>query len=725
MNYNLIKSGGGDRPSALLDAIHEQNYSRVYYLISSKKKLRPYITSNTTHQVFLVAVRATNSDNKLAIIKFLVDHGVNINGTEYVGNAIDNLGDNRGGIYGKKFQTEVLLYLLKLKIDPYIPKTNFRSYPLFQSIESGDINATVLFLTFGKKTSFGGIDDSLKLAMMTELERISAISYRYKPEYDIAKRLLSLDFLNRIEVGKLADELVASNKILPIVGEIMKNPSMINDIPEPELPDLRRHAVAEPVLEEVEAPKPLVVAEPVLEEVEAPKPLVVADPVLVEAPKPLVVADPVLVEAPKPLVVADPVVEVEAPKPSRSSLRAPTIPVDVVDDGKNKFELIQETLAQFGLAELILEDKHSIVNYYIGITSDLTKNADKIGIFTGDDRNLEFSRTKSSGEKFTQKFTFKKYLAEGSFNKTMIYKSGSKEYIIRKSVDPSMENQYLSFYENIKHIILYVLIRKYIGKTKFIPKPYFIGFKISSTGRFEILFVMEKGEMTVEDYVKSIMHLPYYEKDVTKLFFKIYKSYNELLKLNINFKHSDFKLNNIVVTRMNNPLIIDFGFSTFEITDAGKTIQFNAYKNGPTGRVHVTLTKYPQDTKYGYNLVHDMLQLISSMLLIRGFNPYNIFVFKKNLEYILNGHYTRWFLDAKTYASKDSFRFFYKDIDLIKSESSFFLSDRTPIKLYITPEELAESLELDVDEISSEEETFEKKYLKYKSKYLQLKKSLN
>jgi len=111
-----------------------------------------------------------------------------------------------------------------------------------------------------------------------------------------------------------------------------------------------------------------------------------------------------------------------------------------------------------------------------------------------------------------KKYKFISYLAEGTFNAVAIYLDVEKNenVIVRTSgrysvkYPENIEILFKTFYENLKHIILYILIRHHIGNCKFIPKPYyFLSDAATGLGYFEFNMIMEKGELTLEKYLQS------------------------------------------------------------------------------------------------------------------------------------------------------------------------------------------------------------------------------
>ena len=395
----------------------------------------------------------------------------------------------------------------------------------------------------------------------------------------------------------------------------------------------------------------------------------------------------------------------------------------VVDPSKKLtiFELIESELTQFGLSiklgtfeqlkaqfKTLLQAPDRFATFKDGVIVDEAKTP-----------SLEFNRIKSDGSVERKIFTFKKKLSSGSFNKTEIYIDKTdpdyKEYILRSSISVSEKEQYESFYENLKHFVLYILVRKYIGNVKFIPKPYHFGLKKNTNGTVTIYMIMEKGMMTLSEYCGDTkINL----LDIRKILFSIYVDLNELEnKIKISFKHNDFKCNNIVVTDKGSPLIIDFGLSEFNITDGTTVINFVPAVNDPG-------TTYYK-SNYKFNIIHDMLHLITSFNFVHrsGFNAYQIFNFVNNQRSnILDGQVTYEMLE-KLYRfprDHDIFRHFYgpSGFNLTSSSVNSFLITRG-ITIYIEPAVLAHNLGLSPADLITDK--FEKKYLKYRNKYLALK----
>jgi hypothetical protein len=408
--------------------------------------------------------------------------------------------------------------------------------------------------------------------------------------------------------------------------------------------------------------------------------------------------------------------------PNNGRLFPTVAPVNLVEE-HSIFDTIENELKIFGLNIQLGTIDELRVQFKNLVDDPLNFATFKDGVVDASgNQSIELNRAYSDGTIERKFFTFKKHLSSGSFNTTDIYTSNNKEYIFRSSTSSTDEDQFKSFYENLKHIILYIIIRKRLGNIKFIPQPYHFGVKKNRiTGQITLYMIMEKGKETLEDYLgKTGLSA----EQIKKLVFSIYCDLYELsflymkagdISTILKFKHNDFKCNNLVVSENGAPLIIDFGFSQFTLTDAGRSIKFISCEDS------IFKSIYYESEPNGYNVTHDMLQLIASFNFItkRGFKPFEILKFTNNpssnildtnvIVSIISALYPAYLID-----SRDLFRIFYGKFDLRKILDSI----SKDISIEITPLELANNIGLTLaDRII---DTFEKKYRKYKMKYLNL-----
>ena len=401
---------------------------------------------------------------------------------------------------------------------------------------------------------------------------------------------------------------------------------------------------------------------------------------------------------------------------------APIVPLVETD---NIFDFIENELKNFGL-NIQLGSFDELREQFKNLISDPVNFAtfkEGVVVDASGSKSIEFNRVRQDGSIERKIFTYKSYLSAGTFNKTDIYIDKTthdyKEYIFRSSTSSTFENQFKSFYENLKHIILYIIIRKFLGNVKFIPQPYHFGLiKDADTNRITLYMIMEKGKVTLEKYFEKTTLTT---EQIKKLVFSIYCDLYELSFLRINdsdkstllkFKHNDFKCNNLVVSENGAPLIIDFGLSVFQLNDSYRKINFISCE--PTA----FRSKYYKSKINGFNVIHDMLQLLASFNFINkpGFNPFEILKFTNNpgsnildtdvIVSIITSRYGIYSLTSQTLFKK-----FYSMFDLRT------ITNPT-ITIEITPAELANNIGLTLaDRII---DRFEIKYKKYKMKYLNL-----
>ena len=262
-----------------------------------------------------------------------------------------------------------------------------------------------------------------------------------------------------------------------------------------------------------------------------------------------------------------------------------------------------------------------------------------------------------------------KSIAKGSFNIT--YRCTNiieeKEYLLRISMYTGEDKEYKAYVENLKHIILYILIcsKKNI---KFIPEPICIGLLYDN-----VIMIMEAGIETFDDYITK-------NSGDNKILNKTLLSvYNDLYFLNndlgINFKHNDLRGPNIVMTSTNVPLLIDFGYTQFTIKiKCEKEYKFKS-----------SFHNFEYDD-WKRNITHDMLQLLHSLnFVLTTVQIDNLFKFKTETEKNLLNH--------KYYIEK------IKDIITYNDVAKWILKKK--IKAYFTYTEPGSNLPISNDNIPS------------------------
>ena len=315
--------------------------------------------------------------------------------------------------------------------------------------------------------------------------------------------------------------------------------------------------------------------------------------------------------------------------------------------------------------------------------NELIKHINLIDI---DNNNLLIKRDNSNDLIFTLD---NKPINTGGYNKVYdcVDTVTNKTYILREFLE---KEPFQSFCDNIKHIVLYVYIRKKIGNVKFIAQPYYFGYNMKNKNFY---IIMEKAKYSLMDY------LGFMKPDKKAITFLMYDIFYYLKKLNnnsIHFIHCDFKSNNIMLDSMNNPLIIDFGLARFNIiNDDGTVVLYDTCDFKQAGRLN--------NDKPILNTIYDMLYLFDSIKYLDfTFN----FIKNKNTHIFDHDNMNKLFdICKKT----------NKNIYSLDLEEYFKFSE-----LNISLKELGENIGvLPPDEIQ-----FNKKYLKYKKKYLSLLKKM-
>jgi serine/threonine protein kinase len=320
---------------------------------------------------------------------------------------------------------------------------------------------------------------------------------------------------------------------------------------------------------------------------------------------------------------------------------------------------------------------------------------------------------------------------EGFWNKIQLFRDKlGKEYIFRSAIKKKemiseKEDAYLfrSFNENLKHMILYFLLKYFYPdkKYKIIPEIYYFGLLVNPvTEEKTFVIAMEKENLTLGDYFKS---MPTNYLEMRKKIFVIYRALELLNDLGLNFKHGDLKYNNILLNDEYKPMIIDFGKSSLQLDDL--IFDENDFS-----------TKY--ENPY-MNVTHDIMQLLCSLFIPKVpkiimsedsrkiedyiIDVYQIFIFCKNKNnFILNAETMKKIIMYKYCALFIPYTKFYlgsrRGVDL-----NNLLKENPSITIIMRSDELAEELNLTDVEDEYIFSKYEKKYLKYKTKYLELKKN--
>jgi hypothetical protein len=399
---------------------------------------------------------------------------------------------------------------------------------------------------------------------------------------------------------------------------------------------------------------------------------------------------------------------------------------NIKKESTNKNELILKYLKYLGLNKFNLISRHVIRTQVKEIIE--RQDIDYCSIFSShinkdgsvDDRHMRLF-IKINNMFNIVNFTWVQDLTtEGYWNKIQLYKDcKNKHYIFRTSLnkkelssEPDDEYLYRSFEENLKHIILYILLKYYYSDTKYkiVPEVYYFGLHVNAlTKEKTFITCMEVGGITLEKYFES---MPENYLEMRKILYTTFRSLELLNDLGLDFKHGDLKSNNILMTRENKPMIIDFGKSRFKLDD----LIFES--------LNETSTFYEDPYM---NVTHDMMQLIYSLFIPKKIslifseqimnitdykiNVYKIFNFVKNknscalegkiMEQIAREKYKRLFIPYQN---------FYLKYKLFAGVNLNELKKSIPnINFTIRSSELAENLGIDCNQDENLFSTYNKK----------------
>ena len=296
-------------------------------------------------------------------------------------------------------------------------------------------------------------------------------------------------------------------------------------------------------------------------------------------------------------------------------------------------------------------------------------------------------------------------IGEGSYNKVSKYISNNNDYIFREYKDQN--NLFECFYENLKHLILYIIICRYISMIKIIPKPIAMcvyNGVLTKKHNTYIGFISESGKYDFYTYMNKIS-----QRDSLRIFFNIYKdlyNINNIPNMELCFIHNDMKPANVVITSLNFPLLIDFGLSSFKINDISfyeayyETGKFNN-KNILNNRMYSLLCDsivFLYNMNY-YNFSYNIIDDINSIYNIKNFKA---IIFKIKTNYGYSFHYSHiyklLFSDSYKIFIFNKYTYIYKPDDLLKA-------------MHIKPDKV---LVYDIN-------IYYDKYIKYKNKYNLLK----
>lgn len=189
----------------------------------------------------------------------------------------------------------------------------------------------------------------------------------------------------------------------------------------------------------------------------------------------------------------------------------------------------------------------------------------------------------------------------------------SKTVIMRISTkSDDVDDLYDSFKDNLKTIVLYVYSKCYIP-TKIMPEIYAFGYNYVSNNFY---LVMEHIEHQMDKFICT--NYPCNVMMINHMICNIYKLLESLNYHGLKFKHSDLKSNNVLIDITGDPLLIDFGFSSFSLPKSN--IVFKPNKIGRNQLLNYNY-KYPELDTFiteKLNISHDIILFISSLYYIKS-----------------------------------------------------------------------------------------------------------
>ena len=192
----------------------------------------------------------------------------------------------------------------------------------------------------------------------------------------------------------------------------------------------------------------------------------------------------------------------------------------------------------------------------------------------------------------THNYHFVSILKQGGYNDIKLCRYNSKAVIIRSTKEGACRLS--SFIENVKTIFLYCWYTYNFPDNKIFPDIYTFSYNIITDKYY---LVMEYIPETLYNYIIDN------KTKKTEIITKIIKTLHQLSI--IKFRHGDFTYSNILVQN-NQPIYIDFGFSSFIINDKWFDCETNV--------INYSQRYIESNIKgYIYNQLHDLILLFHSL----------------------------------------------------------------------------------------------------------------
>ena len=252
---------------------------------------------------------------------------------------------------------------------------------------------------------------------------------------------------------------------------------------------------------------------------------------------------------------------------------------------------------------------------------------------------------------------------------------------------------------------------------KLIPQPIGIGWYNNN-----ICFLSEAG---YTDFAQYLHTNKTNITEIEKICFQIYRdlfTINMVPQMNLCFKHCDMKPGNIVLTKSNYPLIIDFGFSMFKINNV-------SFIRPSTGSSFDKLSIFKQYYNDIYmNCIFDFIILLYSIIYKHNIKIYNYMPKEDNFILCYNNMYSIFGSIHKNpiykdYIEQDEFIHYIYVAEIIAIgdiiKKYHYIINPSDFLLFLSMNEY------DKERIAYMSRIYYIKYINYKMKYLKLKNSKN
>ena len=188
----------------------------------------------------------------------------------------------------------------------------------------------------------------------------------------------------------------------------------------------------------------------------------------------------------------------------------------------SNFHILEEYMKDYGLYNFKISSIRDTETYFFNMVKDISNISNHINVFDESNNILTCSINNNS-------YNFIDRIDKGSYNYIDLYRDQSgNDYIVRRANSQYLYHQFLGFYENIKHILLYLLIKNKMNNVKIVPEPYCIGILHPEMKNPEILFIMEKGNKTLYEYCKDDTTSV---DDIKKILLEIYNIYTSFFRV--------------------------------------------------------------------------------------------------------------------------------------------------------------------------------------------------